>query len=124
MDAKALPARPSLEQYRKQAKDLVKACKSGHSEAVQRIERHHSQPSKLTDPRTLSATFSLADAQLAIAREHGFESWPRFAKHIEALSREGSPVSQFELAADAIVAGDTTTLERILRENPELIRER
>jgi ankyrin repeat protein len=124
MDAKKLPVRPSLEQYRKQAKELLKACKSGDSEAIQRIKRHHPHPSKLADSRTQSATFPLADAQLAIAREYAFESWPKFAKHIEALSREGSPVSQFELAADALVAGDVEQLSRLLRENPALIRER
>jgi hypothetical protein len=62
---------------------------------------------------------ALADAQLVIAREHGFESWPKFVKHIEALTREKSPVSQFELAADAIVTGDAAALERLLRENPD-----
>jgi ankyrin repeat protein len=118
MDAKELPARPSLEQYRKQAKEFLKACKSGDSDAIERIRRYHPRASKLL------VRVTLADAQLVIAREHAFESWPKFAKHIEALARENSPVSQFELAADAIVYGDEATLERLLRENPELIRER
>ncbi|PYU60413.1 MAG: hypothetical protein DMG56_15945, partial [Acidobacteria bacterium] len=30
---------------------------------------------------------------MVIAREHGFESWPKFAKHIEALARERSVAS-------------------------------
>jgi hypothetical protein len=61
---------------------------------------------------------------LVIAREHGFESWPTFAKHIEALARENSPVSKFESAADAIVAGDAATLKSLLRESPNLIQAR
>jgi len=42
MDAKPLPARPSLEQYKKQAKELVRAfraeqsLKSSDSQAIQR----------------------------------------------------------------------------------------
>jgi ankyrin repeat protein len=124
MDARELPARPSLEQYRKQAKELLKTCKSGDPNSLQRVKRCHPHPSKLTDPNTLSAKFSLADAQLVIAREHAFESWPQFAKHIEALTRENSSVSQFEMAADAVVTGDVITLTRLLRENTELIRER
>jgi len=124
MDAEKLPVRPSLEQYRKQAKELLKACKSGDSDSLQRVKRYHPHPSKLTDSRTPSAKLSLADAQLVIAREHAFESWPKFAKFIEALTRESSPVSQFELAADAIVAGDAITLKRLLRENPALIEAR
>jgi len=111
MDAKELPARPSLEQYKKQAKDLVKSCKSRDPEAMRRAQPH-------------GALRTLADAQFIIAREHGFESWPKFAKHIEALARENSPVSKFESAADAIVTGDVATLESLLRENSELIRAR
>ena len=33
-EALPLPAHPSLEQYRKRAKDLVKACKSGEPSAI------------------------------------------------------------------------------------------
>jgi len=49
---------------------------------------------------------TLTQAQFALAREHGFASWPNFAKHLEALARATSPVSQFEAAVDAIVGGD------------------
>jgi len=82
MAAKELPARPNLEQYKKQAKELVKACKAGDAASMQRVEVH------LPERRNRGARCSLADAQFTISREHGFESWPRFAKHIEALSRE------------------------------------
>jgi hypothetical protein len=34
MEVKRLPARPILEQYKKQAKDLVKAVKSGKPAAL------------------------------------------------------------------------------------------
>jgi ankyrin repeat protein len=115
MDIRELPARPSLEPYKKQAKDLVKGCKSGDADARLRISRYH--------PR-FRTPFVLADARLTIAREHGFESWPKFSKHIEALSRGNSSISRFESAVDAIVAGDIIGLERLLRRNPELVRAR
>ena len=35
------------------------------------------------DPSTTK--LKLADAQLVIAREHGFESWPRFSAHLLTL---------------------------------------
>ena len=117
-DLTPLPARPSLEQYKKQAKDFVKLARSSDSGVFERIRKYHPHPA------SLGAKFALADAQLVIAREHGFESWPKFAKHIEGLALENSPVSQFELAADAIVTGDTAALESLLRENPNLIRVR
>src|SRR5258706_2692354 len=124
MSEKALPARPSLEQYRKQAKDLVKSRKSGDPAAIQRIKERHPRFGKLTDAELQGVRFALADAQLVVAREYDFESWPKFAKHIEALRRANSAVSKFETAVDAVVKGDLATLQRLLRENPELIRER
>jgi len=124
MDVRELPSRPSLEQYKKQAKALLKSYKAGDGDALQRLRQHHPRLGKLTGSELRSGKFLLADAQLVVAREHGFESWPRFAKHVEALSRESSSTSKFELAVDAVVAGDTATLERLLRENPELIRAR
>jgi ankyrin repeat protein len=93
MDARELPARPSLEQYKKQAKDLVKALNSGDPESLQRVEKHHPRLPKLSETEIRNVKFALADAQFIIAREHGFESWPKFAKHIEALVRERSDAS-------------------------------
>jgi ankyrin repeat protein len=57
-----------------------------------------------------------------MARAHGFESWPKLAKHIEAVSRANSGVGSFEQAADAIVTGDAATLEKLLHDHPDLIR--
>jgi ankyrin repeat protein len=93
MKTKELPARPHLEQYKKQAKDLVKGYKSADSEAIERVKAYHPCLATLPDTQIASAKFALADAQLVIAREHGFESWPKFAKHIEALVRERSVAS-------------------------------
>ena len=70
------------------------------------------------------ARCALADAQLVIARAHGFLSWADFATHLALLARDGSPVAAFESAADAIVTGDAATLQRLLREHPDLIRAR
>jgi hypothetical protein len=124
MEVKKLPARPSLEQYKKQAKDLVKAFESNQAEALQRIKANHDRFGNLRDSEIHHVPFALADAQFVIAREHGFQSWPKFAKHVTALTRSNSPVAQFEAAVDAIVTGDMGTLKRLLRQNPELIRER
>jgi hypothetical protein len=122
MEVKKLPARPSLEQYKKQAKDLVKAFASKQPEALQRIRSAHDR--KLQGSAIRPAPFALADAQFIIAREHGFESWPKFAKHVTALARSNSPVAQFEAAADAIATGDIATLSKLVRQSPELIRGR
>jgi ankyrin repeat protein len=120
MDAKQLPARPNLEQFRKQAKELLKGRKS--PDVIQRIRKFHPRLKEPTEAQI--EKFSLADAQCVIAREHAFESWPKFIKHIEEIARGNSAVSQFEQAADAIVTGDLPALRRLLGKNPELVQAR
>jgi ankyrin repeat protein len=150
-DVLPLPLRPNLEQYKKLAKDLVHACKSGDAGAIRtwaagwikalmrlagptatrerpgQIDRWVDQLEEFAR-RQLSdsakANCVLADAQFVIARAQGFESWQKFAKHVEGLARPNSAVAKFELAADAIVSGDIATLERFLRESPHLIHAR
>jgi hypothetical protein len=147
-----LPSRPNVEQYKKLAKDLVKACKSGDPGAIRvwavrwieklaplqnaprsllRNEKEitaHADPveqfARTTLSRSDAATCALTDAQFVIARAHGFLSWPKFAKHVESLARATSPVSAFEAAVSAIVTGDAATLRRLLREHPKLVRAR
>jgi hypothetical protein len=122
-DLKPLPARPNVEQYKKQAKDLATLVRTSDAEALRRVEKYHPHSAPLLEA-SKHAHFALTDAQLVVAREHGFESWPTFAKHIEGLNRQQSPISRFELAADAIVTGDAITLESLLRQDSELVRAR
>ncbi|HET9360798.1 MAG TPA: ankyrin repeat domain-containing protein, partial [Vicinamibacterales bacterium] len=114
MADRSLPARPDLDQYKKQAKELVKAAGAGDAEASARIRAHHPRPSA-TAPR-------LADAQLTIAREHGFESWPRFVREIEARLGDESPRAIWQAAERALEAGDADALERLLREHGATLR--
>jgi ankyrin repeat protein len=128
MDTKELPAHPSLDHYKKQAKDLLKSVKSGHPEALesilQRLSNDHTRLGRLAGLDLAGTKLRLADVQFVIARDYGFESWPRFAKHIAGLTLKSSPISRFESAADAIVAGDIPKLQDLLREVPGLVRER
>lgn len=124
MAAKELPARPDLEQYKKQAKDLAKRWKSGNSEAIERTRKHHPRLAAVSGSALRRARLTLADAQLVIAREHGFESWPKFARRIKELTGERSQAEIWKSAENAVVAGDATALEGLLRENPEFFRDR
>jgi ankyrin repeat protein len=63
-------------------------------------------------------------AELFLAELHGFESWPAFARHLDALDEASSPISQFESAADAIVTGNQATVERLVAGSPGLVRAR
>jgi ankyrin repeat protein len=147
-EALPLPTNPTLEEYERRAEDLVKACESGDPDAIRAwaarwvesvaaarstadqpvhdLDRDVGQVAKFAGTKLSNgeATCVLADARFVIARVQGFESWPKFAKHIELLALERSPVSTFEAAADAVVDGDVTTLERLLRDDPTLIHAR
>ena len=109
-DPKPLPARPSLEQYKKQAKELLKAYRSADVETIRRVKRNHPRFEKLAEhshalPLGLDISkFALADAQLVIAREHGFESWPKFAKRIEVINSEAAALANPVCNVSIIVA--------------------
>jgi ankyrin repeat protein len=76
-----LPDRPSLEQLRKEAKDLLRAARTGDASARARIST--AKRDAAGDP------IALAHAQLALAREYGFASWPKLVRHVESVSRSG-----------------------------------
>jgi ankyrin repeat protein len=145
-DALPLPANLSLERYKKIAKELIKACKTGEPAAIRgwaegwietlvklsglvitpelpvRTQKWIEEVAEFAQ-RTLLDTdkkCALTGAQFVIARSHGFESWPKFTQHVTALASE----SRFEAAADAIVSGDIGTLQRLLQEEPGLIHTR
>lgn len=149
-DALPLPKRPNLERYKKLAKELVKACKSADPDAIgswaENWIKTVAKKSGVVFTRELPVTIDrwieqveefarkkleqqistcrLADAQFVIARSHGFESWPSFSKHLNALNQKNSSIQRFESAADAIVKGDINTLKRLLREDPALVHAR
>jgi hypothetical protein len=67
-----LPERADIDQLRRRARELLRAAVAGEPEALERLSAVPGRP-------------TLAAAQLAIAREHGFRSWP--ALRSEAASR-------------------------------------
>ena len=141
-----IPARADLEQYKKLAKELLRAAKSPDANAIRNwstgwvkglIERAGMEmtvaPAEIDGWIRDVATFAhaklsdggkLSDAQFVIARSHGFLSWPRFVRYIHNAAGGDRVEAQFEQAADAIVAGDMETLRRLLHSNPELVHMR
>ena len=118
--ASSLPARPSLEQLRKQAKDLLKAYRAGDPPALARFQAH--------DPRAISEKrVALADAQLVLAREYGFRSWAKLKHHVESLQRPadfdeplwGRDTWPF---LTAVYRGDEATVRQMLARDPSLAR--
>jgi len=88
-----LPAAPSLEQLRNRARDLQRAHRAGDPDARARVAAHAPKPAAAGEPLKLST------AQLVIAREHGFPSWPRLRAYAERVAA-GGPGLQFAYHAD------------------------
>src|SRR3984893_4609011 len=74
MTTSKLPARPSLESLRKQAKKLARGIVAGDASAIARA-RAQLQQAKLP--------LSQRDAQLVLAREYGFPGWQDLVKEVK-----------------------------------------
>lgn len=148
-----LPPSPHAEWYKKRAKALTAACRSAEPNAFEHwaasyidaliarvglviptgmpVDRHEwidglasFAQRELHGDGTSKGACRLTSAQFAIARSHGFRSWPAFVAQLDALANAGSDTTRFETAADAIVAGDVARLRELLRDDPKLVRAR
>ena len=113
MSSRPIPPRPSLEFDRKQARALFDALHQGDDDAVRRLRAHHPRY-RAGGPRT--GHHALHDAQLVVAREYGFASWPRwkqFARGPGNLSTASAPPL---LVARSLHGGDMRKSETMLLE--------
>lgn len=101
---RSLPERPHLDHYRKQAKALLRALRDHDASAVRRWRDHHPAP---------DLSPQLAGAQLVIAREHGFDSWPRLrsAVELQRLTREERAARLVSAACSSQLRHALTLLE-------------
>src|SRR5689334_19388292 len=103
--ASRLPARPSLEHLRKQAKDLLHAYRARDDAAVQRVRNIIQRVNDAS-----RSEIALGDAQFVLAREYGFESWAALAQHVEQLDPSAQlspphrpPIRPIELRSSQVV---------------------
>lgn len=118
-----LPARPNLEQLKKQAKALLKGHQASSAESLARIRENHPRFRNSPDAEIAKAHLTLADAQLALAREYGFANWATLKAQV--AEREPDPAFAEHVAAlrDAAGSGDLERLGALLDADPELIDE-
>lgn len=83
-----LPASPSLENLKKQAKALLKACRNQNAEALTRLRAAHPRYARISEIRVNASEPRLSDCQLVLAREAGFDTWPQLKVAVEAAKRE------------------------------------
>jgi hypothetical protein len=81
--SRPLPPRPSLEYERKEAKALHRRLRAGDADALARAAAQHPRIRDIDLERR-----RLSDAQLVIAREYGFTSWPRLARYFDDVARQ------------------------------------
>jgi hypothetical protein len=86
-----LPDRPDLDQLRRQARELLRAAVDGEPHAAGRL-------------RAVSSQVTLSAAQLALAREYGFQSWTALRAEV---ARRRSPTTW----ADRWSFGGATALQ-------------
>ncbi len=78
----ALPPKPSLEQLKKQAKDVLSAH-SKRSPGCLPVLRLLREFKGLTDEAIFEAGLKLADAQFALAMHYGFPTWTALVREVE-----------------------------------------
>src|SRR6516165_9029685 len=113
-----LPARPNLDQLKHQAKDLLNAHKAGAEDAIQRIRQSHPRFSQASEAEVRSARFTLSGAQLVIAREYGFVSWPKLKEYVEKAGPQSRDA--VEELKQALRNDNATIVRQILDRHPEL----
>jgi len=129
MPVRVLPSHPDLDHLKHQAKDLVKGHGARTLAAAQLIREFHPRFAGASDETIFAAEFKLSAAQLTIAREHGFLSWPRLKRRVEKpipSDRLDLPHHEriedpaFRMAVDLIDAGDIAGLRAHLQLHPKL----
>src|SRR4051812_19408331 len=102
LDALPLPPRPNVEQYKKQAKELLKACKSADPQALPAWVTQWLAAQLAIDPALATARRAYTAGEIAHRVRHGVE---RVMKHLgvtDAASRGACTLTraQFALARE------------------------
>ena len=109
--SKSLPARPSLDSLRKQAKKLARDVDAGDAGAIARA-RVHLQNADLP--------LTQRNAQLVIAREYGFPGWQDLTAEVSKRLGKGLEWAVAQ-AERAVHDNDVERLKQLLTEYPSLL---
>lgn len=104
-----LPPSPSLTHLKSQAKQLLQAAQAGDDDALARFVESLPRLAQHAPSAIDPGAIALADALSVIAREHGYDSWPKLKRYIEA-----------QTAIETLAAGNLAELGDMLTDNPDL----
>ena len=109
--SKSLPARPSLESLRKQAKKLARDIAAGDAGAIARARVHLPN---------VDLPLTQRNAQLVIAREYGYAGWQDLTA--EVSKRLGNGLEWAAAQARRVIHdNDVERLKQLLAEYPALL---
>src|SRR2546423_3470072 len=87
LDALPLPSRPNVEQYKKQAKELLKACKSSDPQALPAWVTQWLAVQLAIDPALANARRAYTAGEIAHRIRHGVEHVTKHLGVTDAASR-------------------------------------
>ena len=87
MPTRGLPGNASLEQLKNGAKSFQRAVRAGDSGAAEVVREFHPRLSDALPGSPELNGFTRTDAQLVVARQFGFSSWPKLKAHLELVAR-------------------------------------
>src|SRR5262249_31747319 len=123
LDGTAEPCRPfetELGYYRDRAAGMLSVHRTGERNALRLVRPFHPAFRNASKPDIRTAALTQADAELILAREHGFATWEAFAQHIGALAK-GEASEPFRHAFEAIRADDVGAFNSLLAAHPDLV---
>jgi ankyrin repeat protein len=110
----------SLEQQRKRAKELRRWHREGRTDAAERIAQHLPRLRGRPAAEVLAAAFTLSEAQLVVAREAGYPSWPALKHALDRL--EECRGADEEVIIEAALAGDDSAAAAAFAKDPQRAR--
>lgn len=105
---------------------LLRTRSSAGPAALEQIREWHPRFCDWSDEEIRRAPFTVEDARLVYAREHGFDTWEDLASRVKALAASGATESgePFIGAYEALRGGDLGRFAGSLRAHPRLAGER
>lgn len=113
MPSRGLPGNANLEQLRKGAKSFQRAVRAGDPGAAAVVNEFHPRLASAPPGSPELQGFTRADAQLVVARQFGFASWPKLKAHVEQVA--GLARSPHDQPVGGPLADEAAIVEEFLR---------
>jgi Ankyrin repeats (3 copies)/Ankyrin repeat len=110
---RGLPGNANLEQLKKGAKSFQRAVRAGDVAAAAIVREFHPRLSDAELGAPAFERFTRSDAQLVIARQFGFSSWPKLKAHLELVERYARSPHQQPIGG--ALADEPAIVEEFLR---------